>query len=297
MRRFAPEGALLLASLFYGITFPLVHDALDDIEPFAFLLIRFAVALLVLSPFAIVIVRRSTKAERAVLKRAGLVAGVFLFGGYVTQTIGLETTSPSTSAFITGLYAVFTPIIESVLHRRVPARRVLGGIVLAVIGLYLLTGADVTLHRGELWTLLCAVFFAAWIVYQGEYAARAHAIPFTTMQMAVVAILCVPATAAQGVGTLTGVALFAAVFTGVACSSVALSLQVWAQRHVAASRAALILLAEPVFAALAGYVEGERLDAVEITGAFVILLGIVVAEFGPGAGRVAPVDVLEPHPF
>ena len=267
MRRYAPEGALVLAALFYGVTFPLVHDALGDIEPFAFLLIRFTIAVALLAPFAIVMVRRSGDDERAVLVRAGLIAGVFLFGGYATQTIGLETTSPSTSAFITGLYAVFTPIIESALHRRLPPRRVLVGIALAVVGLYLLTGADVTLHAGELWTLACAVFFAAWIVYQGEYATRARPIPFTTFQMAVVAILCVPATTLQGVGTLTGVALFAAVFTGIACSSVALSLQVWAQRHVAASRAALILLFEPVFAALAGFVEGERLDAVELGGA------------------------------
>jgi drug/metabolite transporter (DMT)-like permease len=265
-----------------------VHDALGDIEPFAFLLIRFSVAIAVLSPFAIVVVRRSDRAQRRLLARAGLIAGVFLFGGYVTQTIGLETTSPSTSAFITGLYAVFTPIIEGAVHRRLPTRRVLAGIALAVVGLYLLTGADISLHGGELWTLGCAVFFAAWIVYQGEYAARAEPIPFTIMQMAVVAILCVPATGAQGIGALTGVALFAAVFTGVACTSVALSLQVWAQRYVAASRAALILLAEPVFAAVAGFVEGERLDAVEITGALIILSGIVLAEFGPGAGMRRP---------
>jgi len=297
MRRFAPEGALVLAAFFFGITFPLVHDALADVEPFAYLLLRFSIAVLVLGPFAIIIGRRGSPEERRLLTRAGLLAGVLLVGGYATQTIGLETASPSTSAFITGLYVVFTPLVEGALHRKVPPAGVLVGIALATVGLYLLTGADLALGTGELWTLLAAVLFAVWIVFQGEYARRIHPIPFTTVQMLVVVTLSVPGTAAQGVGELTGLVLFAAVFTGIACSSVALSLQVWGQRHIAASRAALILLTEPVFAAIAGYVNGERLGAVELAGAGVILIGIVIAEFGPGRAQVPHPELVEPHPF
>ena len=297
MRKFAPEGALVLAAFFFGVTFPLVHDALADVEPFAYLLLRFSIAVLVLGPFAVVIARRGSPEERRLLARAGLVAGVLLVGGYATQTIGLETASPSTSAFITGLYVVFTPLVEGALHRKVPPVGVLIGIALATVGLYLLTGADLALGTGELWTLACAVLFAVWIVFQGEYARRIHPIPFTTMQMLVVVVLCVPGTAAQGVGHLTGLALFAAAFTGIACSSFALSLQVWGQRHIAASRAALILLTEPVFAAIAGYVNGERLGAIELAGAGVILIGIVIAELGPGRAQVPHPELVEPHPF
>lgn len=297
MRRYAPEGALVLAAFFFGVTFPLVHDALADVEPFAYLLIRFAIAIVALGPFAIVLALRAPPEERRLLKRAGLVAGVLLFGGYATQTVGLQTASPSTSAFITGLYVVLTPIVESVVRRRVPPRSVIVGIVLATVGLYLLTGADLALGVGELWTLACAALFALWIVYQGEYASRVHPIPFTTVQMIVLLGLCVPPTAVQGVGDLTGVALFAAAFTGIACSSVALSLQVWGQRHIAPSRAALILLSEPVFAALAGFVDGERLGAVALVGAGVILAGIAVAELGPGRADTPHPEALEPHPF
>lgn len=297
MRRFLPEGALVLAALLFGVTFPLVHNALKDVEPFAYLLLRFAIALVVLGPFAIVLASRGTAEERRLLTRAGLLAGVLLVGGYATQTIGLETASPSTSAFITGLYVVFTPLVEGALHRKVPPLSVLVGIALATVGLYLLTGADLAFGAGELWTLLCAVFFALWIVYQGEYARRIHPIPFTTVQIVVVVVLCVPGTAAQGVGELTGLALFAAAFTGIACSSVALSLQVYGQRHIGASRAALILLTEPVFAAIAGYVDGERLGTVELVGAAVILVGIAIAELGPGRAQLPHPELVEPHPF
>jgi drug/metabolite transporter (DMT)-like permease len=136
-----------------------------------------------------------------------------------------------------------------------------------------------------------------WIVYQGEYAHRLPAMPYTFVQMIVALMLFAPATAAQGVGEVTGLALFAAAFTGVACSSVALSLQLYGQRHIAPSRAALILLSEPVFAAIAGYVNGERLGAVELSGAAVILFGIGLAELGPGRARLPMPEAVEPHPF
>jgi len=290
-RRYAAEGSLVLAAFFFGITFPLVANALDDITPFAYLLLRFSIAVVALAPFAYFIVRAHGE-DRRLLVRVGVIAGVLLFGGYATQTIGLQYTSPSTSAFITGLYVCITPFVEAAVRRRAPSPWVIAGIAVATVGLFLLTGADLGVGRGELWTLACAVMFAVWIVYQGAYANRLHTMPFTTVQMAVVALLCIPPTAAQGTGHITDVALFAAIFTGIACSSVALCLQLWGQRRIAPSRAALILLSEPVFAALAGYVDGERLGAIELLGAVVILGGIALTELGPGRVRADADDAV-----
>jgi drug/metabolite transporter (DMT)-like permease len=110
-------------------------------------------------------------------------------------------------------------------------------------------------------------------------------------------VVCLPPAAGQGVGRLTGLALFAAAFTGIMCSAVALSLQVWGQRRLAPSRTALILMLEPVFAGVAGFVNGERLGAVAMTGAAVILAGIGVAELGAGARARRDRPELEPHVF
>ena len=118
-------------------------------------------------------------------------------------------------------------------------------------------------------------------MYQGAYANRLDTIPFMTVQMAVVVALSLPPTAGTGLGELTALAIFAAAFTGIACSSVALSLQLYGQRRVSPSRAALLLLMEPVFAGIAGYAAGERLGAVKLAGAAVILVGIAVAELAP----------------
>ena len=279
-RRFAAEAALLGAALMYGLTFPIVHDALDDITPFAYLVGRFGIATLLLAPVTIPALR-TRGPDRRMLVRAGLIAGLLMFGGYATQTVGLQYTSPSSSAFITGLYVVITPVIESVIVKRPPRSPVIAGIVIATVGLYLLTGADVSLGKGEVFTLACAVLFAFHIVYLGAYANVLPTLPFTAMQIATVAVLSLPPTAVQGVGTLTVAAVAAVIFTGIMCSVVALPLQLWGQRRINASRAALVLLAEPVFAGIAGYVDGERLGALRVTGAVVILVGIAVSELWP----------------
>ena len=184
------------------------------------------------------------------------------------QTVGLEYTSPSSSAFITGLYVAMTPVVESIVRRRAPPWEVCVAIVVATGGLFMLTGADLNFGKGELFTLACAALFAVWIV----------------------ALLCVPAVGVQGTGNFTGIAIFAAAFTGIACSSVALSLQLYGQKRIAPSRAALILLSEPVFAGIAGYVDGERLSALQLGGAAVILIGISIAELAPGRARAEAED-------
>ena len=279
-RRFTAEAALVGAALLYGVTFPLVHDALDDITPFAYLLGRFGIATLILFPLALPALRTAGP-DRRMLVRAGLTAGVILFGGYATQTVGLQYTSPSTSAFITGLYVVVTPVIESAISRRLPRPPVVAGIVIATVGLYLLTGADVHLGRGELFTLACAVLFAFHIVYIGAYANLLRPSQFTAMQIGAVALLSVAPAAQQGVGSLSTLAVFAVVFTGIACSALALPLQLWGQRRIPATRAALVLLAEPVFAGIAGYLNGERLGATRLLWGVAILVGIAVSELWP----------------
>ncbi len=279
-RRFLAEAALIGAALFYGITFPLVHDALDDITPFAYLVGRFGIATLLLAPVTVPALR-TRGPERKMLVRAGLTAGVILFGGYATQTIGLQYTSPSTSAFLTGLYVIITPVIESAISRRLPRPPVIAGIVIATVGLYLLTGADVHLGKGEVFTLLCAVLFAWHIVYIGAYTHVLPPLQFGALQIGAVALLSVAPAAGQGVGSLSTLAIVSVIFTGIACSAVALPLQLWGQQRIPATRAALILLAEPVFAGIAGYVNGERLGATRLLGGAAILAGICVSEFWP----------------
>jgi drug/metabolite transporter (DMT)-like permease len=118
-------------------------------------------------------------------------------------------------------------------------------------------------------------------VYIGAYTHVLRPLQFGSMQIGMVALLSVAPAAHEGAGSLSALAVFAVVFTGIACSAVALPLQLWGQQRIPATRAALILLSEPVFAGIAGYVNGERLGAGRLAGAVAIMAGIAVSEFWP----------------
>ncbi|HEY4396134.1 MAG TPA: DMT family transporter [Acidimicrobiia bacterium] len=284
LRAFYPELALVVASFLYGATFTIVQDALDDLTATGFILVRFAIGGAALLPIAL---RRGWRGPTArptdsarVLTGCGIALGFTAFVGYVCQNVGLEHTTTSNSAFITGLFAVFTPLVAAVVYRKIPDRSVFASVTLAVIGLFLLTGAQPTLGFGDAITLVTAFFFGIWFVQLGAWSNRFDVVTLTCVELLVIAALAVPLVILGGFGELTAQAVFAAVFTGLACSAFAFSIQAWAQRKVEPARASIINLLEPIVAGFVGYAVGERLGWGGYLGAVIILVGILVAELG-----------------
>jgi drug/metabolite transporter (DMT)-like permease len=130
-RPLVPELALVSATAAYGATFVLVQDALERVTPVGFILLRFAVGALVLAPvaFARGWRRPSVAATPREFTRACIAFGVVAFIGYWFQNAGLEQTTTSNSAFITGLFVVFVPLIETVVLRKAPPANVLIAVV------------------------------------------------------------------------------------------------------------------------------------------------------------------------
>jgi drug/metabolite transporter (DMT)-like permease len=284
LRAFYPDLALVVASFLYGATFTIVQDALDDLTATGFVLARFAIGGAALLPLAL---RRGWRGPGArpgdstrVLTGCGFALGATAFVAYVCQNVGLQHTTTSNSAFITGLFAVFTPLIGAILYRRLPDRSVFASVVLAVIGLFLLTGAQPTLGFGDAITLVTAFFFGIWFVQTGAWANRFDVVRLTCVELLTLAALAVPFVARDGLGHVTGQAVFAVVFTGLGCSAFAFTIQVWAQRRIEPARASIINLLEPVVAGFVGYAVGERLGWGGYLGAVIILAGILVAELG-----------------
>ncbi|MGQ0824874.1 MAG: DMT family transporter [Actinomycetota bacterium] len=281
-RPLLPEAALLAATTAYGATFVLVQDALERVTPAGFILLRFAIGAVVLMPFALARGwrRAGVDASRRDYVGATLAFGTVAFIGYWFQNAGLERTTTSNSAFITGLFVVVTPLVETVARRRFPPRNVLLAVAIATIGLFLLTGADLSPNSGDVLTLGCAFFFGIWIYLGGRLSQRFDPIALTAWQLVIVAALAVPIVALDpdGIGTIDAQVVAAILVTGVLCSAVAFSLQLWGQRSVEPSRAAVILLFEPVVAGVGGYWVGERLGVSGYLGAAVILAGILLAE-------------------
>ena len=269
--------ALAFAALLFGVTFVVIKDAIAVLPPFAFVGWRFLLGAVVL----FVVARPHARS----VWRDGLIAGLFLYLGYATQTLGLESTTASNSALITGLYVVFTPLLAAAFRRSRPAGLTLAGTFLAILGLALLTLTDgLTFHRGDLLTLLCALAFAIHIVILAKMAPRNPVVPFTAVQLLTTAVLALAASAiAEGFPLPNRSVLGALLLTGIVVSAGAFLIQVGSQRIIGPSRTAMVLSLEPLFAAVtAAIVLGERLSARGWIGAFFILIGIyVVLMFSP----------------
>src|SRR5215471_21700464 len=107
------DAALILNTLIWGATFTTVKDALADASPVLFVAVRFGLAAAVLG----LIYHRRLKAKMFL---PGFAAGSLLFTGYAFQTIGLRFTTPSKSAFVTGLTIPLVPLLSSCVYRKRP---------------------------------------------------------------------------------------------------------------------------------------------------------------------------------
>jgi drug/metabolite transporter (DMT)-like permease len=273
--------AVIAAAVLFGSTFVVVKDAIAVADPVPFLGVRFLVGALLLWPAA----RR--RGRQPGVGRAGAVCGLALLAGYLFQTIGLQYTSSSVSAFVTYLLVVIVPVLSALWWRRLPERPVLAGVVLATVGLLALTGGVSHMGRGELLTVGCAVAFAVHILLLSELSPRFDTAALNAVQLAVVGGACLVIGFFAGGYHFPARVWVAAVYTGAVASALAFSLQVWGQRRVGPTRTSLLLMLEPVAAAILGAIEGEWLGVHGVVGAGLILAGIAVAEL-PLARRLSP---------
>lgn len=273
------DAALVVAAVCFGTTFLVVQGAVERVEPIPFLAVRFSIAALVLWPLA-----RRRPASAGEL-RDGALAGAALLSGYVLQTVGLQYTGSATSAFITYLLVVFVPILGFAVLGRRPHRITVLGVVVAVVGLALLTdpgGDSGGFGKGELLTLGCAVAFAAHVLVLGETAHRHDPLRLAAIQVALVGVLCAGPGVWLGGYRFPAAALAAAAATALFATALAFVLQVRGQRTVPPARAALVLLLEPVFAAVVAAARGDALGATQLGGAALILVAVILSEVGPG---------------
>ncbi len=282
MQRWQADLTLAGVTLIWGSTFVVVQNALDAVNPLTFVAWRFILAALVLGGL---FHRRMRKLTRADLWAGGWL-GAFLAGGYIFQTIGLQTTTASKAAFITGLSVVMVPVLATFWLRKPPGRAPIVGIVLATVGLAVLTlNRDLSIQSGDLWVLACALMFALHIVGVSHFSPYHDTIRLTVVQIGAVAVLGTASAFAFERPTLalSAPAWVAIAFTGVAATALVFSLQVHVQRFTTPTHTALLFSLEPVFAAFFGWwLAGETLGPREWVGCGLILGGMLVAELGSG---------------
>lgn len=288
-------AGLLATTAVWGSTFLVVKDAIASVPVLDFLGLRFAVAclaMLAVRPKALVALGRSGW-------RHGVLLGLVLAAGYAAQTFGLQTASASVSGFITGLFVVFTPLIGAVLLRRRVPSAVWVAVVLATVGLGLISLHGLSIGRGELLTIVGAFFFALHIVGLGEWSHRHDAYALAVVQIGTVAAvsLLLAVVGGGGRGGHSGHVLtlpsdpagWAAIaVTALLGTAAGFFLQTWSQARMPATRAAVVLTMEPVFAGVTGVLAGETLAVRGWIGAAMVLAAMYAVELGPRRRQLGP---------
>jgi drug/metabolite transporter (DMT)-like permease len=264
--------ALLGVGFVWGAAFVLMKDAIKQQPYMDFLATRFTVAflaMLILRPHV------SLKFEKGDVSYGALL-GVVLALGYITQTIGLELTTAATSGFLTGLYVVFTPLIAWLVMRQSVAKRVIAGVVIALAGLAVFSGAatDVEFQLGQIWLVACAVFYAIHILLLGKHGKGRSAYRFAMLQIGWMAVVTWGFAIVDGYQPPPNAEVwFAIFFTAILSTVLAFWIQTWAQTLIDPARVALIITSEVIFTALVAVAVGQE----PITFAMIIGGGLMFA--------------------
>lgn len=283
-----PILALLTVSLIWGTTFVAVKSALVEVPPFLFLALRFALGAISAAP----LLRVGPGLRVALL--AGIPLGAILAAGYGFQTLGLLTTTPARSGFLTGLNVLLIPLWGLWILRRRPGWMPILGLLVATVGMWFLArpGAGGWVV-GDTWTLGCALFFALHVILLSRWSVTMAPGGLLFSQLATTALLGGVAHLAarepsRNVDFTQPEVIVALLLTGVLASGLTTWLQMRYQPRMSPDRVALIYATEPLFAALfSTVIWGERLGPTGWIGGGLILAGMLLAELRAGTAREA----------
>lgn len=281
MRKYIGEIGLLVTAIIWGTGFPVSAIALDYFSPYQILAGRFVIGAILLG---VIFYKKLLKLSAAVLLKGGLL-GVFLYGAFAFQTVGLQYTTPSNNAFLTAVNVLIVPFIAFVLYRRKVSLFEIAGAILAMTGIALLSlNGSLTVNPGDVLSLLCAVFFAFHIFYTGQFVRKEDAISLTLVQMTVASVIAWIVIGVKGEASLpmTTASATSLLYLGVFSTTLAFLLQTVAQKHVSETKAAILLSMESLWGMIFSIIMlREIVTGQMLIGAGLILVAIVLAETKP----------------
>jgi drug/metabolite transporter (DMT)-like permease len=275
-----PTFGLLAMTAVWGSTFFMIKDVVARMPVADFLAVRFAVAALaMLALFP----RHVWRLGRSGIGR-GLALGAVYGAGQLLQTRGLQLIAPSVSGFATGMYVVFTPILATLLLRQRMPGVVWIAVGLSTAGLGLLSLNGVSVDAGVWLTLASAALYALHIVLLGQWSRHGEAFGLSAVQMVAIALVCLIATLPHGgpAAPPDRAAWLAVLYMALVAGAGAMLMQTWAQSHLPATRAAIVMTTEPVFAAAFAVAFGsDMLSWRMLAGGALVLGAMYLVELAP----------------
>jgi len=278
MTRLRADLGLVFVAVLWGATFVVIKLGLTEMGPFCFIFLRFLTGALMM----MLVVRKLHFSRLELL--GGVALGGLLASGLQLQTLGLELTTASKAAFITGLSVVIVPCLMAAYFRRIPPLATLVGIILATAGLgFLCLEEQLQFDTGDLWVLASTFCFAGHIISVSYFSKRCSPLNLNFLQLSFAALLAGAIAPQLEPITLnyTHVGWGAVLFMGAVSSALLFSVQLSSQRYTTPTHAALIFALEPVSAAFFGWlILAEALTYKEYLGCGLIIVGMLTAELG-----------------
>jgi len=269
----------------WGSTFVVSKSLLDYATPLAYTGLRF---LLAAGIVLVIFYRRVSVVQLSTMIRGGIL-GIILYTGFALQTVGLQYTTASKSAFFTGMLVVLTPVVHYLVHGFLKMEKKalrygnIAGVVLSGTGLYLLTSpAGSSFNIGDALTLGCAACFAFYIVYLDFASDVPDKLQLTYIQFLVCGILgLISAWIFEDAHIdFSGTFILSLLYLTIFATIIAMWVQNQFQGDTTPTRAAVIFAMEPVVAGIFAYfVRGENIGIAGIIGGVIILIGLVLSEF------------------
>lgn len=283
-KKFKGTLSLMLATVIWGLAFIAQSVGMDKIGPFTFQAVRCGLAVIFLFCCTLVTDRKDRGFGRwkdPVLWKSGVICGCALFVAASLQQIGLVYTDAGKAGFITAMYIVLVPILGLFLKKKPPKTAVFS-VILAVIGLYLLSCVGVTeINKGDLFLMGCALAFAVQISCIDRLAGSLDGLRLNCVQSLVVTVLSVPFVLLTETVDVSNIAACwgSLMFAGVLSMGVAYTLQIVGQKALEPTAAALIMSLESVFAALGGWlILKENMTGVELTGCGLVFAAVILSQ-------------------
>jgi len=273
--------ALLFVTAIWGSTFIFVKWTVAELDLYYFLFLRFFIA----SSFMCFFFYKKIKRMTFATLKAGIVLGIFLTGTYVAQTEGLQYTTASNAALITGLYMVVVPFCSIIYLKKKPTLFSWIGVSLALVGLFLLTQYSLTgINLGDVLVMLVP-FTCAWhIVFTDKFTKDHSVAPLIVVQFIMATIVCGVMTLIRGSATMAipMIGWYTLGITAIFATCLAFAVQTLVQRVIDPTRTGIIFAMEAVFGALFGYfVGGETMTTIAFVGACLMVGGMVISEIHP----------------
>jgi len=291
--KYLGESALLLVTLFWGATFVIVKESLNDISSMLFIAFRFTIAGLLFAPF---LIKKHIKFTSPAVLSGGLL-GLLLFLGFSTQTVGLKYTLATKSGFITGSSVVMIPIFQTLIEKRLPTKGAILGTVFVLVGILFLSSGGNSIFTfletlgsnfnfGDGLTLICAVFFALYVVYLDIFSKKYDFWLLLFMQIAVTGVLSFIAAFLFGITNIEPIKIsfsnnliFGLLYTAIFATLITTALQTKYQKMISPTKAGIIFSFEPIFAAiLAFFAINERITMLGFVGGVLIFAGLLTSE-------------------